>query len=121
VKLGEKIKKMRKMRNLTQEELADKIGVASKHQISLYESGKTIPYADTLQRIAKVLGISLDYLLDDDIENEDIKFMPKINDQDLLRTFEIIDQFPEKERTLVKEIFNALIFKNDIREKVTAS
>ena len=57
------LKDLRTSRNLSQEELADIIGV-SKSTIGMYEQGKRIPKADaTLKRIAEFFNVSIDYLM----------------------------------------------------------
>ncbi|MBU4305211.1 MAG: helix-turn-helix domain-containing protein [Candidatus Omnitrophica bacterium] len=53
-KLGKKIKMARVELDLTQTELAGKIGAKQK-SISRYESGATMPSIETLVKIAKVL------------------------------------------------------------------
>lgn len=61
---GEKVMTHRVKNNLTQAELANKIGV-TQYAISCYERGFKIPNFDTANRLAKALDISLDYLADD--------------------------------------------------------
>ena len=55
---GGTIKSLREKRNLTQAELADKIGVSSK-TVSKWETGKGLPDITLLQPLASALGISL--------------------------------------------------------------
>lgn len=63
---GEKIREERKKQNLTQKELADKIGVTNR-VITSYETGKSFPRTrDAYKRIADALGINVNYLLSDD-------------------------------------------------------
>lgn len=64
MKFGEKVLTHRLKNNLTQAELADKIGV-TQYIISCYERGFKIPNFDTAIRLAKALNVSLDYLADD--------------------------------------------------------
>lgn len=118
MKIGEKIKRLRKLRNMTQIELGKRIGGAGKHQISFYESGKTVPSTETLIKVANALGTTVDYLVNDKIKEDDIKYTPLINDKELLRIFEKVDQLPTKEKNLIKELSTALIFRNDIKIKV---
>jgi len=56
------LKTVRKRENVTQVELAEKLGI---HQqtISRYEAGKKIPQVDTAARIADALGVTLDELV----------------------------------------------------------
>ena len=56
------IKKIREKRNVTQVRLSTAVDVAQE-TISAYESGKSMPSADTLIRIANFLNTSTDYLL----------------------------------------------------------
>lgn len=60
---GEKLKAMRTGQNLTQQQLADRIGVA-KSVVSYYESGDRYPSYDVLVRIARIFSTTTDYLLD---------------------------------------------------------
>lgn len=64
-----KIKETRKLKNMTQKELADKIGV-NYSVISRYENGTIAPSASRLAKIAEVLDVSVDYLLDNDASFE---------------------------------------------------
>lgn len=52
------IKQLREMRNLTQSELANRIGVSSK-TISKWETAKGLPDISLLQPLAQALGISV--------------------------------------------------------------
>lgn len=56
--LGKKVQKCRKELNLTQEELAFKIGI-SRAYMGYIEQGRNIPAIEVLQRIAKILKIPL--------------------------------------------------------------
>ena len=81
--LGEKLSKLRKENNYTQEQLADVFGV-SRQAISKWESNITYPETDKLIRISELFNCSLDYLLKDTEEtdsknqsNEEILFFRK--------------------------------------------
>ena len=58
--VGTKIKNLRKSRKMTQEDFADKIGV-SRSTLSCYEIGQRTPHLKTLQHIAEMFGVGLDY------------------------------------------------------------
>ena len=62
--LGEKLSKLRKENNYTQEQLADILGV-SRQAISKWESNITYPETDKLIRMSELFDCSLDYLLKD--------------------------------------------------------
>lgn len=61
--LGARIKEVRKLRQLSQEKLAEKVGVEPK-QISRIEGGKSSPSMDTLEAIARELQVEMKDLLD---------------------------------------------------------
>lgn len=56
---GEKMIEFRKQYDLTQEELAGKLFV-TRQAVSLWEQGKALPSLDTLRRLRKLYGISVD-------------------------------------------------------------
>ena len=61
--LGEQIKLLRTNRNLTQVQLANKLGV-TKQSISNWENNNIQPSVDMLKRIAQFFSCSTDYLLE---------------------------------------------------------
>ena len=60
MEVGNKIKNLRKSRKMTQEDFALKIGV-SRSTLSCYEIGQRTPNLKTLQHIAEMFGVGLDY------------------------------------------------------------
>ena len=61
--LGDKLYQLRKDKGISQEELADKLGV-SRQAISKWERGEALPDTDNLISIAKLYEVSLDELVD---------------------------------------------------------
>ena len=68
--LGQKMRKARKNKELTQQELSDLSHVSVK-QIANIEKGKMNPSYLILRALAKVLHISLDTLINPDVSLED--------------------------------------------------
>ena len=62
MEFNEKLQKLRKEQNLTQEELAEKLFV-SRTAISKWESGRGYPSIDSLKVIAKFFQITIDELI----------------------------------------------------------
>lgn len=58
--IGGKLKTLRKGRKLTQQELADKLGV-TRATVSNYEVGRRSPHLSELQRFAEFYGVDLSY------------------------------------------------------------
>ena len=69
--LADKIIKLRKKNSLTQEELADKMNV-SRQAVSKWESAQTIPDLDKILQLSTLFGVTTDYLLKDEIEDEEL-------------------------------------------------
>ena len=64
---GENLKNVRKQRGVTQEELAEILGV-SRQAISKWESGTSVPDVQLLLRIADFYNLTLDQLVRDDFD-----------------------------------------------------
>ena len=68
----ENLKRLRTSCNLTQKEMADKLGM-NQQTYANYETGRREPDFDTLKEIASYFNVSIDFLLDIDdkfIKNE---------------------------------------------------
>ena len=61
LEFGERLKQCRKQKGLTQQELADPLGVSNK-SVSRWESG-SYPDVATLGPLARALGVTVDDLL----------------------------------------------------------
>lgn len=61
--VGDRIKKIRKQRNMTQSTLAEHLDYANERQLQRIESGETGCSVDKLMEIAQILNTSTDYLL----------------------------------------------------------
>ncbi|MBQ7488464.1 MAG: helix-turn-helix transcriptional regulator, partial [Clostridia bacterium] len=64
----EKLKLARKKAQMTQADLAERIGVTVR-SVTDYERGATVPRAKKLNLIAKALGVSTVYLTNDAIDD----------------------------------------------------
>lgn len=60
--LGTRFKALRKSRKLTQQQVADAIGV-SKTSVIYWEKDENLPKHDSLMALSKILGVNSDYLL----------------------------------------------------------
>lgn len=99
--LGQKITKIRKEKKLSQVDVASFVGV-SRDAISKYERDDIIPSVENANKIAKVLGVSLDYLMseDDNLEVVDI---------DMLNRMKEIQRLSEDDKSTVIKIIDAFI------------
>lgn len=69
MKFGEKLSKLRREHNYTQEQLADALGV-SRQAIGKWESDLSYPETDHLIQIGTLFHCSMDYLLKEDVEEK---------------------------------------------------
>lgn len=84
MEIGKRIATIRKQKGLSQKELSEKIGLKSVQGLQKIEYGDFHPKKETLQKIAKVLGVSI-IELDDDLketvdrwnQEHDIKTLPE--------------------------------------------
>lgn len=67
--LGEKLSKLRKENNYTQEQIADILGV-SRQSVSKWESDIAYPETEKLIELGKLFDCSMDYLLKENITDK---------------------------------------------------
>lgn len=101
MKFGEKITKLKKLKNLSQVALAEATGI-SRDAISKYERGDSVPSVDYAKRIADALGVSLDYLVNDSDQEE-------VLDNDAVKRIKEIQSLPFKEKDKIYSVIDALI------------
>lgn len=77
--LAEKILNLRKQNSLSQEQLADKLGI-SRQSISKWESEQSVPELDKIVRLSEIFEVSTDYLLKNIEDSLDEKY-PNNNDK----------------------------------------
>ena len=121
IKLGEKIKALRKQRDISQEVLADYLGVTFQ-AVSKWETGTAMPDIALIPAIASFFGISTDELFDyNRLENE-----KKVEDIcDKAYKYRVCD--PAKSEEILREglkqfpgndiILNNLLYVIDISER----
>lgn len=68
--LADKIIRLRKKNGWSQEELAEKMNI-SRQAVSKWESAQTIPELEKILMLSNIFGVTTDYLLKDEIENEE--------------------------------------------------
>lgn len=67
--LGNKLAEARRAKNLTQEQLAEKLEV-TRQAVSRWESDAAYPETDKIVRMAQILEVSCDYLLQDGVDEK---------------------------------------------------
>ncbi len=94
--LGDQIKQLRTNKNLTQAQLAIKLGV-TKQAINSWENNKRTPSVDILKRIAEFFSCSTDFLLELEqrtsfIETTNLTLEQAYHIQQLINDMELLNQ-----------------------------
>ncbi len=102
---------LRKERGLSQQAMADAIGIHA-NSWKKYETDQTQPSLEVLKKIAVTLHVSTDFLLFEEHERG-----PR---DDLMLQFEAVSELPPAEQSVVKEVLDSLIIKYQTRRWDTA-
>lgn len=108
--LAEKIAILRKKNNYSQEDLANELGI-SRQSVSKWESGNSIPDLDKIIKMSSLFGVSTDYLLKDELEEETPSETSDVEEEGRLVTLEEANRFLEATLPFAKKIsFSVSLF-----------
>lgn len=113
---GERLRKVRESRLLSQRQLADGISI-DVTQISRYERGIVMPNAETLLDLATFLRIGVGSLLAG--EDAQSTSEPPIHDISLLERFRDLEKLDRKDRQMVIDLIDAVIASRQIEQVAT--
>ena len=102
----ERIAALRRERSLTQQGLADLVGMGIT-QIKRYEAGASQPTLDVIRNLARVLRVTSDELLFGTTERGP--------DEDLRLQFEAVARFDAEEKKAVRSVLDGLILRHEAR------
>jgi len=109
---GQKLRKLREKKGITQQQVAERLGYVTNSYISDVEKGHFVPSIEKLKKIAKALGVPFkeldDLLLESKLESLGIK------EPELLELFKDIPSLPERDK---KAIINAYLKIKERRQK----
>lgn len=105
--LADNLKKIRKDNNLSQEQLAEKLGV-SRQSVSKWESNQAYPEMDKVLQICNLFNLNIDELLNQDIKEVNDAKQSKININKYIEDF--LDYV-----TKTIDMFSSLKFKEKIK------
>lgn len=107
INLAENLKKIRKENNLSQEQLAEKLGV-SRQSVSKWEAGQAYPEMDKVLQICKLFNLNMDELF-----NQDVKEINEVKESKA-NVNKYIDDFLDF-ITKTIDMFSSLRFKERIK------
>lgn len=114
--LGQRITRLRRQREWTQDQFANLVGVHNRH-VSRWERDKNRPSAGMLEKIAQVFEISLDDLTGANTRPPIEAILP---DTELLQNFQEIQDLEEEDRATILRVIQAFVVKKRM-EKVLKS
>lgn len=97
IEIANRLIKLRKENGYSQEQLADALNI-SRQAISKWERGEASPDTDNLIELAKLYGVSVDYLLGLDLKEEK---------EDPIE--EVFNEEPKKKQNKFKVIFDSIV------------
>lgn len=110
--IGDNIRHIREQKKMSQKELATAIEVAPT-QYSRVETGKVMPSLKTLVKIAKILDVSVDELINGE-GNSASEII--IKDKTLFEKVRLIDELPENEKNMVLQIIDLALSKKKFKD-----
>ncbi len=108
---AERLRSLRKQKNLSQTELGQQAGLHYTH-IGRFERGLSRPGGDTLKRLADALDVTGDYLLEG---AEDEAAKAKFSDRELLKQFQEVERLPDADKHVVKTLLDAFLTKKQLQ------
>jgi len=102
--IGEKVRKLRKKKNISQEELAWKIG-KSPNFIGLIERGKKRPSIETLREISTALNVPIKTFFDD------LQYLPPEEDIFLGKIRFLLKDTSEKDKKVIYQVIKSILKK----------
>lgn len=110
--VGERIKELRLQKRLTQTELGKLVGLTY-IQIGRYETNKSNPSADVLNKLASALDTTTDFLMKG---TEDEAVAAQLTDKELLKQFKQVEQLSPEDKNLIKTFIDAFLTKRQIQQ-----
>lgn len=108
---GKRLAKLRKANGLTQQQLADQLGV-SRRVIAYYEAETDYPPAHIIVPLAQALNVSTDKLLD--AKDNKAPLDPKL--AALWRRLKVLETFSDKDRKAVLQYVDLIAEKNKAKQ-----
>lgn len=110
--VGERIKELRTLKKLTQSDLAKEVGLTY-IQVGRYETQKSNPSSDVLQKLANALDTTTDYLMNG---SQDEVVSAQLTDKELLKQFRAVEKLDSEDKHLVKTFIDAFLTKRQVQK-----
>jgi transcriptional regulator with XRE-family HTH domain len=111
--LGSKLKKLRKEKQLTQDQLGKKLSLSGRY-IGKIEAGMLKPSMETFRKMADFFQVPIEYLVSEDETSNNLA-TATIRNKALLDAFAEVDKMNSKDQELVLGLIDAVIMKNKMK------
>jgi len=111
---GERLRELRTKHKWSRSRLAEEAGVHHS-QIGRYETKGALPSAEVLSKLAAALSVSADYLASGTLNEQASE---RLQDAELLQQFHKVEQLPNDQKKIVKELLDAFLLKHDIQARL---
>ena len=115
--IGQNIADLRKAQNMTQRDLAEKLGVSQSH-IARWEKEKSQPRKKALEEIAEALGVTVEEILAGG--KETLKAALDIEDGELLLLLKELKNLSGHEMEALKTVIRGLLSRSRIEQSLRA-
>jgi len=113
--IGDRIRQLRKERDWTQDELAQRVGIMSQN-VARYENGRTTPRKRMLEQFAEAFEITTDQLLSDPKNYDPLQ----TEDPELARLFREIVSMSDVDRAAVKRVLTMVVKQSRIQQMIAS-
>jgi transcriptional regulator with XRE-family HTH domain len=107
MKFHEKLVMLRKQRGWSQAELREHVGVHIAH-LSRMENGKAQPSVEMLQKLARAFGVTMDYLMDEQLEEP---ATASVKDKALAERIDQLESLDELDRQTILHVIDTMLTK----------
>lgn len=111
MQLPDKIKELRKKAGLSQQDLADRVGIHLTY-LSRLENGHNEPSIEVIRKLMEVFEVSADYLLNNDNDS----FEVQIKDKTLAERIRLVDTLDQKNREALAQIIDEMLTNQKMRQ-----
>lgn len=108
--LGTKIRELRKRQGWSQTELAERLGFHLTY-VNRVETGKQAPSLEFIVKAARTFGVSIDLLLADQGEGQEVR----LEDKELAERLRLLETLDEREREALLTVIDSMLTKHRIR------
>ena len=114
--VGQNIAEIRKLRDITQQELAEKVGVSQSY-VARWETGRSQPRPKALEKIADALSVSVEELLVGG--KPQLESALNLKDEELVELLRELQHLSDDELQALKTVMRGLLARSRLEQMLT--